>query len=382
MDVLKKTIGIGLIILLNVQCAKKDEVIDSIIQASGVSDYLYVSTGACYSGVGNTTFSNLTSSNLIFRLNLATGQRDLTISDYNAMPANVGDSPAGIVDWDHETIGVLVENTTTTGLRRIELVKKKQDGDRTIFSMNSALQNGQFRRMSRLSDGSLLISKSTAIEKLTSSGIRLTVGANPWVSAPGGSCATSATIITDMLSLPDTGKILFSHATASQNRFGLISTSGYSALTDCKTAVSSPSIAAGSPTAFSYLKDEQKLIVAYAGNSLGDNINAIYVYDVNESTDTISNPIEIYDSFTSGSVYPYLLYGISTMTYHSQTKSLFVASTISTATTAVSYQIDKFSVDLTKLGTEPTKVLTKIYNTPYYEYGYDTKCISSMFIGN
>lgn len=377
-----KIFGLMAFILMNVQCAKKEEVIEQIVHASEASEYLYVAAGTCYSGVGNTTFSNLTSSNLIYRLNVDTGQRDMILSDYNAMPANVGDSPVSIVDWDDENIGVLVENTTTTGLRRVELVKKKQDGDRTIFSMNASLQNGQFRRMNRLSDGSLLISKSTAVEKLTATGIRLTVGANPWINAPGGSCATSTTLITDVFSFPVSGKILFSHAAASQNRFGLISTSGYSALADCKNAMSSPSLAAASPTAFAYLEDEQKLIVAYGGNSLADNLNSIYVYDVNEATDTISNPVEIYDSFQSGSIYPYLLYGISEITYHKKTKSLFVASTISTATTAVSYQIDKFSVDLSKILTEPTKVLTKIHNTPYYDYGYDTKCISSMFIGN
>ncbi|MBK7963664.1 MAG: hypothetical protein IPK04_22185 [Bdellovibrionales bacterium] len=37
--------------------------------------YLYVATGACYSGTGNTTFTTLTSSNLLYRINTSTGQK-------------------------------------------------------------------------------------------------------------------------------------------------------------------------------------------------------------------------------------------------------------------------------------------------------------------
>lgn len=44
--------------------------------------YLYVASGLCYSGTGNTTYSATTASNVIFRVNLETAQYEGRIADF------------------------------------------------------------------------------------------------------------------------------------------------------------------------------------------------------------------------------------------------------------------------------------------------------------
>ena len=78
----------------------------------------------------------------------------------------------------------------------------------------------------------------------------------------------------------------------------------------------------------------------------------------------------------------YSLYNISSMYLDASTNTLYVATAISTATTVVNYAIEKFTYDPAQLGVDNTKVLTRVGTGPFYNYGVDTKCISSMFIGN
>ena len=347
---------------------------------SSSTKYLYMATGSCYSGNGNTTFTNTTASNLVFRINATTGIRDTVIADYNASPSSPGDSPISIVNWDTDHLGVLVENTTTASLRRIEVVEKKLAGSRITLSANTTALSAQLRRMVKLADNSMLISKSTAIEKITASNIRLQSGANPWVSAPGGSCATSTTLISDMIALPNTGKIIFAHAAASQARIGMISSTGYSVAGDCLAAVTAPN-ASAFPVAMAYDSASSTLFVAYGGNAMTDNLNSIYAYTVNESAGTISAGTEIYDSFEYGSTYSYLLYGISSMYFDPATSQLYVATAVSNATTVANYAVEKLIFDSTKVAADRTHALTKATIAPFYSYGHDTKCITSMFIG-
>lgn len=63
---------------------------------SEVSRFLYVASGSCYSGNGNTTFSNVTASNKVYRLNFESGDLDTVLADYNSSPAQPGDSPVGL----------------------------------------------------------------------------------------------------------------------------------------------------------------------------------------------------------------------------------------------------------------------------------------------
>lgn len=54
--------------------------------------------------------------------------------------------------------------------------------------------------------------------------------------------------------------------------------------------------------------------------------------------------------------------------------SPYVATAISNATTVVNYSIEKLSYDY------QTKRLTRALATPFYSFGNDSKCISSLVL--
>lgn len=356
-----------LIIALQFACQKKSE--DSkeevFFPSVTTSKYLYVSSGACYSGGGNTTFTAATSSNLIYRLRLDSGVKDMTLADFNSAPASSGDSPIAIVDSGSTHLLALIE--TTSG-RRIEKFLKSAQPTRSTFSTNSTALSAVLRAMIPTLDGGIIVSKSSAIEKFNNLGQRLTIGASsPWVNAPGGSCASSATLISSIQQLSN-GKIIFTHAAASQNKIGLISAAGYTVTADCLAAQSAPSVSSF-PTASVYIESANQLIVAYAGNTTTTDINSIYVYDINETTNAISNATKLLDANTSN-----YIYGISAMAYDSDNSYLYVATANSFSTAITNYNIERFSYN------SGTKTLTRKGSTPFYTYGFDTKCISSMII--
>lgn len=332
--------------------------------------YLYVATGACYSGTGNTTFTATTSSNVVYRLNASTGQKDITIADYNAFPASTGDSPVGVVSADATTLRILVENGTSG--RRIETVAKSSAASRSIFSSNTTVMSAVLRGLYQLADGSLLINKSSGIEKLTPSGVR--IGSPLITNNLGATCGTTITQMTST-SILSNSKIVFTHAAAGQNRFGIISATGYSTAGDCLSAQAAPT-ANAYPVASVYVAATKQLIVAYAGNAVTTALNSIYLYDIDETTNVISGATVLYDASLYPATYNYLLYGISAMAYDSATKSLFVSTAISTAVTVVNYAIEKFTFDPT------AKTITRVTTSsaPFYNYGIDTKCISSMIV--
>lgn len=359
-------------------CAKAPDESSSGVDPGAASQldsrYLYVAAGVCYSGGGNTTFTNLTSSNLIYRLNLADGSVNMTLADYFSSPSNVGDSPASIVDADSDYIYALIENTTTTSLRRIEKIEKKPYGDRSIFSNNTTALSAQVRNLFKLANGDFAVVKSNGIEYLTSSNARL--GA-PYISPSAAPCNTSTTLISKVLTLSN-GKFVFLHAAASQNRFGIFATTGG---TTCLVGQAAPT-ANAYPTAAFYDAVNAKLFVAYAGNAVTTDLNSIYMYSVDESTNAISGATKIYDASLYPGTYPHLLYGISEMTYDAETKTVYIATATTTATTVANYAIEKFTYDPTQIGVDATKILVRSGTTPFFEYGSDTKCISKMFIAN
>lgn len=348
------------------------EIPDEAASTAG-SRYLYVASGACYSG-NNTTFSNTTSSNVIYRINLSTGAKDATIADYFASPSNTGDSPASIVDADSDYLYALIENTTTVSLRRIEKIEKKANGARSIFSNNTTALSAQVRNLLKLSNGDFAVSKSTGIEYLTSANVRL--GA-PYINATAAPCTSSNTLIPKVLSLTN-GKFVFIHASATQNRIGVFAATGG---TTCAVAQAAP-VAAAYPTAMFYDAANAKLVVAYSGNAATTDLNSIYLYSVDESTGAISGATKIYDASLYPATYPHLLYGISEMVYDATTGSVYIATATTTATTVVNYAIEKFTYDPAQIGVDNTKVLVRSGTTPFYPYGSDTKCISNMFIAD
>jgi hypothetical protein len=337
------------------------------------SRYLYVSTGLCYSG-NNTTFTATTASNQIYRLDLSTGQRDAVIADYFASPANAGDSPVAIQSIDSNFLYVLVENATTTTLRRIERVEKKAAGNRSTFSNNTTALSAALRSLVLLSNGDVLASKGTAIEYLTAANAR--VGA-PFISASAAPCNTSTTLIPKTLTLSN-GKIVFLHAATGQNRFGIFNTSGG---TTCAVNQAAPN-ANAFPTTAIYDSANSRLIVAYSGNASTTDLNSIYAYSINETTGAVTSPQKIYDASLYPATYSYLLYGISAMALDTTNGHLYIATAINNATTVVNYSIEKFTYAPSQLGVDNTKVLTRVGSTPFYPYDNDTRCISSMEVSD
>jgi hypothetical protein len=305
----------------------------------------------------------------------------MTIVDYNASPAQAGDSPAGIASVDSENLYVLVENTSTTGARRVEIVPKSSNGSRVLFSNNTTALSAQLRSLSLLANGDLLISKSTAVEKITSANIRVLKGANPYVNAPAGPCATSTTLISKTVEMKN-GFIAFLHAAAGQNRFGFVKPDGYGVASDCTVAQAAPN-AAAFPVVAVYDSTNSKLIVAYSGTATTTDINSIYAYDITETAAaiTVGAANKIYDASLYPSTYPYILYGISSMVLDTTENKIYIATAVNTSTTVVNYAIEKFSYDPTKIGVNNSQVLTRVGTTPFYEYGADTKCISDMIVG-
>lgn len=231
MELRNPKINVAVLVLLALAIHGCDQGAGSSSDASS-STYLYVASGACYSG-NNTAFSNTTSSNVVFRLNASTGAYVDTIADYFSAPSSTGDSPVGLANIDSDYLYILVENTTTTSLRRVERVQKQPDGTRQTFSNNTTALSAQLRNIHLYSNGDMLISKSTAIEYLTSANAR--IGA-PFISATAAPCNTSTTLIRKTLTLSN-GKIAFIHAAAAQNRIGIFATSGG---TTCATVQAAP----------------------------------------------------------------------------------------------------------------------------------------------
>lgn len=331
-----------------------------------VPKYLYVSTGACYSG-SNTTFTTATASNQTYRLSLTNGQKDLAIADYFSLPANAGDSPVGLLDIDSSNMMILVENTAG---RRIEKLPKAANPTRTIFTSNTAALSSALKGIVKTSDGGFLIAKTAGIEKITSQGIRM--GSAPYIgTALGATCGASNANINTVTVTPK-GKIIFTNAAASNNRWGIISPNGYTVAADCLAAQAAPDVNAY-PVAVQYITSHNQILVAYAGNSLNTNLNSIYVYDFDDTTNAISNATKIYDSNTYVAA-GYLLYGISAMVYNPSDRSLFVATAISNTTTVVNYSIEKLTYN------PDTKSLVRALSVPFYSHGIDTKCVSSLMI--
>lgn len=364
--------------------------------ASSTGSYLYVASGACYSGAGNTTYTNIQASNLVYRINPDNGMKDMQIADYWSSPSVYGDTPVGLGTVQNDLV-VLVENTTTPASRRIERIGKTAAGPRSAYSSNATAFTPTaghiLRGMTQLSDGYFLVSKSIAVEKVKDGANRLgvVVGGTtyPWLNLANppatSSCITNTTLVSSTVVL-NNGNIVFSHAGTAMNRIGLISSSGYGATANCLNgnAIVAAPTALAFPTAMAYDGVSNKLIVAYAGSSTAADVNSIYVYPVNETANTIGTGVKIYDAnaFGANPGWNFLLYGISAMTYEPSTNSLYVASAINTNIAVSGYKIEKLVFNAANIGVNNNAVLSRNGSAPFYDYGSDTKCISSLMIAN
>lgn len=372
--IFSKLIKLSICATLVVACQPKAE------EEETAGRYLYVTSGVCYSG-GNTTFTNLTASNKVFRINLATGVQDAILADYKSSIYNIGDSPTSIVDGGPDSVYVLVENATSTASRRIEKLQKKHASERSApISDNTTVLSAALKNFFMTPSGDFIISKTTGIEYLVAATDQR-LGTAVFSTPNTAPCASSSTIITKLERLKN-GNIAFLHATANQNRIGVLPANGGNT---CLAVQAAPVPASSFPSAMFYDAANSKLVVAYSGNSATTaDLNSIYAYDINETTGVLSNPRKLYDAQGFPATYHYLLYGISDMHYDAQNSTVYVASAITATTTLASsnYKIEKFTYNPAMFGVDNNAVLNRATTTPYFPHSADTQCISDMMIAD
>jgi hypothetical protein len=291
---------------------------------------LYVATGACYAGGVATSPGP---SNLIAKLDVESGAVVQTVVDYNEF--NPGDSPIAIEEYDSERLLVLVENAAG---RRIDLVNKN-NGEVTLYLANATALSAVTRAMVMLPDFGLLVSKSTSVEKFNSAKSRVTQGANPYINAPAGACATSTALISSIVTFPN-GKIMFAHAAAGQARIGLISQSGYAAAGDCLVAQAAP-IATAFPTRIINHSSGHTL-VSYGSTTAASNL--IYSYSVDSVSNTIGGATAAWTDFS-------IVNGPSAMVEDPMTGDVYIASGNSTFNTIERFNYNPGTRQLTRAGT-------------------------------
>ncbi len=340
--------GISLVFMTALtSCKKAQNALNAASTANTDSRFLYVASGACYGG-GVTTSSG---AGTIVRYNLATDAKEI-VTDYTTVGL---DLPVGVADWDSDNLLVAVE---IAGARRLEIVNKRGLGRYTIQSNATALSS-QLRSVTRLADGGFLVSKTASVERFNSTGGRSALA--PYINTPAGTCATSTTLISATAELGN-GKLVFAHAAATpNNKFGIISASGYSAASDCLAAQAAP-ITTALPSAMVYLPDLQQLLVGYGSGTAGSN--QVWSYAINESTAAITGATAAYTNFN-------VVNGPSAMAYDQTTGRIYIANSLGTLNT-----IEKFSYD------SSSKMLTRVGTTPFIPPSISTRCISGMSVGN
>ncbi|MFS4459302.1 hypothetical protein [Bdellovibrio sp. HCB2-146] len=379
MSTLKYAFAIGSAFTILTACQPEVE------EQSSSSRYLYVATGACNNGFGITTYTGTNASNVIFRLNAESGQYEGRIADFSTV-ADAPATPVSVTDFDDDYLLALIEHGT---LRRVEKIEKKLSGERTTFYNNTSATapigalTGVLKSIIKVSDG-YLISKTTAIEKLNTSLTRVPgTGTASWVATPGGVCATANINFNSLTTYPTTGNasgynIVYTHSAgasnATTNRIGVINgLTGWNGTTGCVSNQSTVA-AAATPVAAVYMKNHHRLVVAYAGTNTTPQ-NSLYTYAIDEAatSNVISDAFKGYDD-------PNVIFAASAMYYDEETSSLYVAGGAAIATNLTTgntvYKIEKFTYDAT------TKLFTRVGSLPFYAGNIETRCISSMFVGN
>lgn len=308
---------------------------------------LYVTSGGCYGG--GVTLATGSGTIAAYELD---GSFSHLVIDYNE--SSPGDVAVGMAEYDESRLLVAVENTAG---RRVDLVYKDGSGYSLYMSNGTAL-NAILRSLIQLADGSILISKSTAIEKFSASKSRIQQGANPFVNAPAGACAASATLISSTTTLTN-GKILYTHAAASpNNRTGLISATGYATGPDCLSVQAAP-VTTSLPTSV-LAHSSGKILVAYGSTTASSN--TIYSYNLNPTTNAWSGATIAFSDFA-------VVNGPSAMVEDTTDGSVYISMATSTFNT-----IEKFTFDAN------TGRLTKVGSRPFIEPGIFSRCVSSLKI--
>ena len=319
--------------------------LNGAVYSSDLPNSLYVASGACYAG-GVATAAG--PSNIVAKFSLSTGSFEGVVIDYNQ--ASPGDSPVAVADYDQTRMLVLIENASG---RRVDLVNRDGSGFAT-YLVNSTALSAAMRSISVAPDFSILVSKSTAIEKFNSARSRVVSGVNPYVSAPAGACATSTTLISSTAISPS-GKIVYAHAAATpNNRIGVIKSTGYSTATDCLAGLAAPTTLA-LPTRVIF-HPSGKLLVSYGSATAASNF--VYSYDYVDAAGTIANPVAAFSD-------PTVVNGPSTLAVDPDSGDVFVANAASTFNT-----IERFHF--------ASSALTRATGRTFLPSSIYTRCVSDM----
>ncbi len=324
-------------------CEKKK---DEPAIAAPLAD-IYLASGTVYVGLGVTTAAP---SQTVSRFD-GNGNFVAVLRDYTSSP---GDTPVSLADYDEQHILVLVENTAS---RRVELVRKDGSSYSTLFT-NAGLSS-VLRQMRYDSAGALLISRSTAVEKFTANGVRVTMGANAFVNAPGGACAPVVTNISSIANGPD-GQVLMAHAftaAAANNRVVMISKTGYAAAGDCLAVLAAPTTASF-PTSL-LMHSSGQLLIGY-GNNTGP-VHEIHSVAVNSAA--FGTPVKAFGDLA-------VLQGISKMAELANGDVLVVAAAAAFNT------IEHFSFD------PSTGLLTRVKSKPFITPSIFSRSVSDILVVN
>jgi hypothetical protein len=236
----------------------------------------------------------------------------------------------------------------------------------STFVVNSTALSAVGRSIVATSDGGFLVSKSTAVEKFSSTKARVTqAGPTAFISAPGGTCATSTTNISS-LTVASNGNIFFGHAVAAgasaNNLIGIIKPTGYVAASDCVSAALAPGGA--TPTAnptHLILHSSGKLLVSYGSTTLGSNY--IYSYTVGSGASSISGATAAYTDTS-------IVNGPSAMIEDPASGAVYVANAATGFNT-----IEKFTLNAS--GT-----LTREGTSPFIPSSVYTRCVSDLLVSS
>ena len=349
--------------LIFLGCQKK---VADTASSTSTSKYLYFSAGGCYVGtLTGTKPVSTTASGLVNRVTLDTGQiQGIPTFDYYQAGLNLW--PVGIADYDANYF--LVNMMSSTAGFRVDKVKKSGVQEKVDYFTDVSNLNSYLRNINVLSDGSVLISRSTMVEKYNNSLARVqnTTALASYMSNPAGAaCTGSATLISAVVPLPNSN-ILYAHAGgATNNRVFVIDKGGYDAAADCLGGVtfsgtSSPATVAV-PTAAVLIPgtDPYQIIVATASSTAGND--QLWLFTVNSSTNAVTYVKSLYNNIS-------FVKGVSAMTYDSSTSTLYVAN----GSTTLGNTVEKFTYD------SAAQTLTRTGS--FLGLNLDSQCINSMFI--
>lgn len=308
---------------------------------------LYVASGTCYAGGAATS----TPTNVIVAVDPETGTLKRTVVDYNLLAP--GDSPIAIANFDSQNLIVTVENA---GGRRVDVVRKDGSGLISTYLVNATAFTAALRSLFLLPDRTMMIVRPTAIERFSPARARVLVGANPYVNAPAGTCATSTTAMSDVWVLSN-GKIIFAHAGATpNNKMGLIASTGYSVVGDCLSSQNAPNTTALPSRVI--VHSSGRVITAYGSATAASN--SLHTYVLNPISNVWSGAVAAYTDFS-------LVNGPSAMVEHPGNNLVYVANGAATHNSIERYQINTSTGALTRIGNSigPT---------------YFTRCVSGLVV--